>query len=341
MTNLRVRGIGDLLAFLPYHLGFHPTDSLILISLSEGKLAFVHRLDRPAAGQRTDPGEVSLVLAALRRQPPDNVLIVGYGPGEQLSASAQQLREDLLGYGLPISEVVVVEQGRWRSVLCTDPQCCPADGQPLPEPSSVPAVCEYVGYGVSPSPDRAGLVRLLRPSLQSEVTSAFHEAVQQRRRGGPALADQAWRRATLRAWTQVLAEQAEASVRGLALAGLTEADSRDAVLAALSPAVVPPAILAPAAQEDLRRLASWQAADDLEECQRRRAVLVQLVREAPVQVRAPACTVLAIYAWSLGDGAMARVGLDEAFESDPSYPLADLMRRLLLLQVRPQDLSLS
>lgn len=340
MTSLRVCGVGDLLAFLPYHLGFHPTDSLVLISLVDGRLGVVQRVDRPTPGSRCDADEVRLVVRAVRRQPPQDMLLVAYGRVEDVAVPAGNLRADLLGHGLPVSDALVVDGGRWRSLMCADSNCCPPRGRVLPDPSAVPAVCEFVGRGASPAPDRTGFVELLREVEQPAVRAGFEEARQQRETSSGA-AVQEWRRESLHAWSQVVAQEADSHTRGAALAGLLDVQCRDAVLAALAPAIVPAEVLAGACRLDVTRYGPTRAPDDLEESLRRRALLICLARESPPAARAPTCTVLAVFAWSLGDGAMARVALAEAFDSEPSYPLADLVRRLILLQVRPEDLQAS
>lgn len=70
-----------------------------------------------------------LLLACTRSQP---ALLVRFGPGddaETLLAAAK------LGAGL--LDVLVVQHGSWRSLLCQDAACCPTQGHPLPESSSI------------------------------------------------------------------------------------------------------------------------------------------------------------------------------------------------------------
>lgn len=42
-------------------------------------------------------------------------------------------------YGLNVLDAVTVVGGRWRSVGCTNPACCPPEGNPMPEPVEPPA----------------------------------------------------------------------------------------------------------------------------------------------------------------------------------------------------------
>lgn len=68
-----------------------------------------------------------LLLACTRSQP---ALLVRFGPGDDAGTllAATSLGARLL-------DVLVVHNGRWRSLLCRDAACCPAQGRLLPESS--------------------------------------------------------------------------------------------------------------------------------------------------------------------------------------------------------------
>ena len=48
-TCIRLGGPSDILAVLPYQLGFHPRDSLVVVSLHGTRMGLVQRIDLPAA----------------------------------------------------------------------------------------------------------------------------------------------------------------------------------------------------------------------------------------------------------------------------------------------------
>jgi hypothetical protein len=64
------------------------------------------------------------------------------------------------------------------------------------------------------------------------------------------------------------------------------------------------------------------------------ARLQWLVRAVPDEHSAPALTVLANYAWWLGDGALTRVALERALTHAPGYRLARLLERMVDLGLR-------
>lgn len=334
MRTLRVRGTGDLLAFLPYHLGFHPRYSVVVVALHDGRMGVVARMDRPRPpGEGLDAVDLAAVAGTLERARPDDVVVVVYGQRHGMLDDADELVQTLSDHGIPVGEVLAVHDGRWWSLLCTDDTCCPEQGHEVPAAASVPAVLEYVGCGADPLPDRSGLTDLLLPDPDAPLEAAFTDA-----RRAWASAGRGARRLALDAWQEVIAGTTDPRTRGFALAGLLDVQVRDMVLAALSPAVVPLCVLDEDSRADLAARGLPSGSEALEESLRRRALLAGLAREAPEAVRAPTLTVLAVYAWSVGDGAMSSVALEQATTADPWYALAGLVRRLLVLQVRPGEL---
>ena len=84
-TNaLKLKDPNELLAVIPYLLGFHPTRSLVLVCLSNNRIGLTQRLDLPQ-----DAHDVaSALLPSLITENPDAVILVGYETqaGESLPA---------------------------------------------------------------------------------------------------------------------------------------------------------------------------------------------------------------------------------------------------------------
>lgn len=68
--NLIVRGVGDLLAVVPYLLGYHPHDGLVLVATRRHKILCVLCGDDPA-----------LLAAVAAEHGPDGTFLIEYGPG--------------------------------------------------------------------------------------------------------------------------------------------------------------------------------------------------------------------------------------------------------------------
>ena len=49
MNSIRLRSPGDVVAVLPYQLGYHPHDSLVVVALRDRAVVLVERVDLPTA----------------------------------------------------------------------------------------------------------------------------------------------------------------------------------------------------------------------------------------------------------------------------------------------------
>ena len=79
-TPISLRGSGDLVATLPYQLGYHPRRSAVAVGLHDGTVGLVARVDLPPAAAVS--AAVEAFLAPFRREGPDGVLLVGYEDDE-------------------------------------------------------------------------------------------------------------------------------------------------------------------------------------------------------------------------------------------------------------------
>src|SRR5689334_7956094 len=136
---VRLRGPDDVVGILPWRLGFHPTESLVLVVLqgSRRRERLVMRLDLPAAD---DEAVVAGQTAARAVQADaDEVIVVVYTDerGRDGELPRWGLVDDLVGQldddGVDVPEAVLVSGGRRWSYLCSDPRCCPPEGVLLPE----------------------------------------------------------------------------------------------------------------------------------------------------------------------------------------------------------------
>ena len=74
-TCIRLGGPSDILAVLPYQLGFHPRESLVVVSLHGTRMGLVQRIDLPPPEHAA--AAVEAMLPPLRRDAPDGVLLLG------------------------------------------------------------------------------------------------------------------------------------------------------------------------------------------------------------------------------------------------------------------------
>jgi len=359
-TTIRLRGPADIIAVLPYHLGYRPADSLVVVCLRRNRIGVVGRVDLPPPD--VEPHLVALeLLPVVEREQPDAVVLVGFesrvGVAEPASTA---MRDALEGAGIRVLDRLVVREGRWWSLDC-DGDCCPADGEPVPPDESVPAVADYVLRGRRPAASRDGLAERLASRADagqdSRCAALIHDLATARRSRS---AHQRRRRQILEYWAQILdltsgSPDAVPRVPGAgddawvwAVVSLLDVQVRDLLIAWLCPGTLDlgvfPASLRRLAEAELppRSTLLWgrggdadpdDAAPDVADGVVERLAMV--CRAAPVELSPGPLTVLAHVAWWLGDGALARTALDRALAVDPDYRLAAILERMVDVAFRP------
>jgi hypothetical protein len=341
-NTINLRSPHELLAVVPFVLGFRPANSLVLLCLRDHRLGLTQRLDLPRA-EHADK-VVSALMPSLVAENPDSVVLIGYEnhAGESLPA-VESLSSALRSQQIDIHDRLVVRHGRWRSLDCNNPNCCPPGGSRVPELSDVPGiVAEFIGQGISPHPDREALARQLDAGPESVAVVKVLRSMQKARAkagdGQPVS-----RAELLAAWPRILNPEAPTITpkdAALAAMSLLDIEIRDGLVAWLSPGTLNINELGPEVQElfsglgkgwgeehsDPASIASQNAVQD---------ALIHLCAMLPDHVAAPALSVLASFTWWRGDGALARVALARALRCDPDYGLAKLLLQMVDLAIRP------
>lgn len=309
--TLRVRGPGDLLQAVPYLLGFHPSDSLVLVGLRAGRVAVTARVDLP---DLSAPGLVPDLLSALVRGGAQQLVAVVYAPGGRLSApqlpwraAVEQMVAGCDEVGIEVRDAILTCAGRWWSYLCADDGCCPADGHRLPEQTSViAAAATYAGLVALPA--REALAATLEPlpeaarrSLLPLVNRCEQTVAQQVHAGRGPRHERAVKRAIFAAARQ--SEQPEWSAESLDQQTLARFG------AALRTAAV--------------RDPLWVAIDGgrLDGC----GLWRELGRRLPSPYDAAPLFLLGWQSWRAGNGALAGMAAERALAADPGYSAADLL----------------
>lgn len=338
-TTIRLRGPADILAVLPYQLGFHPRDSIVAVVLHGQRLGMIARLDLPPEDHTREA--VAAMVGPVCRELPDRVLLVGYEPKPGASTAALEVVTDLLDLaGVEVSDVFVVRGGRWYDG--PDEASDGSRGQPVPDPVEVPAVADFVGLGRSAVPDRSELLTRLLPADDEQVAAVTDRLASLRTRvfgqPGPSIED------AMVVWDGLIAGDSRApTAREVAVLAwsLRDLQVRDALIAVLCPGTLP---LAALDLDVVRRLTAglrspaWADEETAESGQALdRAVerLSGVCRTLPDGEAAPLLTVLANLLWWRGDGALARVALDRALDCEEDYRLAQLLLRMVDLAIRP------
>lgn len=145
-TVVRVAGPEDLLAYIPYRLGFEPTESVVAVSLTgpRQRVGLVARVDLADLRLRQPDDPHGPDGAATARWLTDHVVadgadravVVLYTATDPTTPSgaarrAVDLLRARLERRLPGTEAWLVAPTGFRALDCADPMCCPAQGRPL------------------------------------------------------------------------------------------------------------------------------------------------------------------------------------------------------------------
>jgi hypothetical protein len=201
LPRIRISDPGELIETVPYLLGFHPRQSLVLVGFADAggfagpqRIQVTVRLDLPdrLPGHLDVPALRPLgeVLRRAESGAMAAVLVTDSVPGDPRRSAELLACRDLLAVamaeaGIEILDVLVATDRRWWSLCCEQPECCPSAGH------------ERV-LGCSPAAAQAtfaGLVAL--PDRESLVASLAGQSIEQRSALLPALAEAQRRRASI------------------------------------------------------------------------------------------------------------------------------------------------
>ena len=350
--------MAGILAVIPYLLGFHPSNSLVVIGIGppRGQIKLAFRYDLPDPPDAVQARDIAAhAVAVLKRQQIDQVIVVGYGPGTLVTPVAELLRARIDRAQITLRDLVRVEDSRYWSYLCQGADCCPAEGVPF-DALAHPAAAALTTAGLPAYPDRAALSRSLAPltgaaaesmKLATEralrrgeqlVAAALRPAIgdvtappgpgpaasapslpRRRRPGQPASAPGATRRAASRRVTMD-------AMRLFVEAGRRAARDAIAIYRAGGQITDDDQIAwLSVALTDLRVRDDAWARMDPEHRDAHLRLWTDVVRRAcPAYVPAPA-SLLAFTAWQSGDGALANIAIERALDADPAYSMALLL----------------
>ncbi len=321
LPAISVRDERDLLAFVPYTLGFQPEESLVVVTVTAGGQPFLARVDLPYdRGTRRATAD-ELARAALVNGA-RTVSVVLYTDDDLVAGAVVRVLHDRLGrVGLELAWALRADGSRWYPMVGPR-RAATADGVPYDltdHALASQAVLEgrlihrtrreLADSLVVADPDRAeevgeaaaALVPLSLPSGPSTGTARAlleSEAGWLTRTVAARLSAEARLRAAMDAVTQARI-----------LRALAQRDCRDLLLAGLSRA------------EAARHVELWR----------------ELVRSTPAHLVAPVAAVLALTSWLNGDGALAWCAVERSLEADPDQSLARVVGDLLTSATPPSS----
>lgn len=314
-----------LLSVVPSLLGFVPADSVVMLCLAERRLGLTMRVDLPQNAQEAQD-MVESVLPTILRQHVDSVVLIGYEtvtPRVLTAAALRVLAEVVAMTDLSLTgDLVVVTERGWEHLEC---DCCP-EPHPVPEDTAA-ALTARVASGIAPAASRAEVAARVQCTDRAEEVRAAAAQV-----SGGQVRDVD---AVALAWGRLLdpgssLEAIPAPVLALAARGLAAPtrEMRDALMGWLCPGSFPLDALDQTAVRAVQSSVGEQWGAGMMDR------LCQVCAALPDEDAVPSLTLLAAYAWWVGNGTVAWSALDRAGAIDPGYRMAELLRRMVGAGIR-------
>ncbi|MFJ8911428.1 DUF4192 domain-containing protein [Amycolatopsis sp. NPDC102389] len=321
-TKVDLTDPADLLAAIPYLLGFHPEDSVVVFGLrgpGRMKQGLVMRVDLPPPSLEQDQARDLAVRLAMTGHTGATVAVIGGGTANKAGRPprrrfVRRLEASLAEYEISLTHSVwapsIAAGARWG---CYRERTC---GGVLPDPRDSVAAAVVTGAGQITRASRDELERLFDPVAP--------ETLDRRTDLLTRMADPPWRG---RDPVQAGVAEVNAALTRIADGDPTITDDQAVRLAwALSLVEVRGACLLTAAPAE-SRLA--RTAEEL---------WLRLAREFPAPEAAEALALKAHAAYVRGDLATAGIALARAGEADPDHGLTKLLTTALHTMVQPSEL---
>lgn len=316
--TVRLEDLTDLCAAVPHLLGFHPTESIVVVGVvgEHERIEFTLRLDLPDPEDEAVVAEICAQRMAHAGAHAVLVFVYTADPIVDGELPRRSLVDTVAApLGVPLRDAVLVAGDRVWSYICADSGCCPPEGRVM-------------------RPDSAGSVALAAAhALNGDVVLPDRDAVVATTTAVGGLAAVSMRQAIARAGLERWPADDELVGDSLAFV--------DRLTAAYADGAVE------LSHDDAARFATRlfdlevrdelivRLADGNDELTR---LVTDVARLAQPPFDAPAATLLAVAAYFRGHGVVAVAAAERALATDPSYSLARLLLDALERQVHPQHL---
>lgn len=309
---ISLRSPAALCCAIPHLLGFHPSDSAVILWMHGGRILLTQRIDLP---EKHELAEWSAAVWGHQAAEIADEMVVALvsdradDPRLDKAFAAITARAD--GLGITIRDGLHLNGDRWRSLLCRDANCCPSEGRPIDPDLRAMVAAEFAAEAAPPASSRDCIIDSLNPDpaavdavLKTGILSRLHRP---RRR-------EAWRDSCLTNmghWWRAEAQVAPPVRMAQLLLGLRDIRVRDTVL--------------------------WELCHlDGAGLRRAKTQLLRLLRSAPEGDVAPIATCVGIASWLNGDGVRAMAAVVRALQDDPHYEMGRMLGAAVAAGLPPE-----
>ncbi|MDH6538203.1 DUF4192 domain-containing protein [Streptomyces lavendulae] len=352
-SRITLRSPAELADALPYMLGFHPTDSLVMVAVHGEGGRFGGRLRvgipaTPAEWEDTARQVAECLVRGSERRggKPDGIVVFlcqdpragesGQRVMTRLRPLAQRVRLACGALDVPVLEALCLSGGRYWSYTCDDSGCCPAEGNPLAPPgtSVMAAAATFAGLQVR------GSLKEIESRLAPLVGAGAAEQEEALDRAAVALVPKILDGATRQEVGAETIALAKTLMRRLTLAppveGGPRADDWDDALLGHDEAA---AVILGLQDREIRDIAAeWMEGDEAAPALRLWRALARRCVGAYGEHAAAPLTLAGWVSWSGGDEPTARIALGLALRADSEYRFAQLLHHACNEGIDPEGL---
>ncbi|MER6319798.1 DUF4192 domain-containing protein [Streptomyces sp. NPDC001581] len=351
--QITLRSPAELADALPYMLGFHPSDSLVLVAVhgEGGRFGGRLRVGIPTASAEWEDTARQVADCLIRGSErrggkPDGIVVYlcqeprGEESGRRvmtrLRPLAQRIRLACGALDVPVLEALCLSEGRFWSYVCPDERCCPAEGTRLAAvgTSVMAAAATFAGLQVRGSlKEIEGRLAPLRGAVAAEAERALDRAAAALM---PRILDGATRE-EVGAETISLARDL---MRRMTLAppaeGGTHADDWDDALLGHDEAAT---LILGLQDREIRDIAAeWMEDEEAAPALRLWRALARRCVGAYGEHAAAPLTLAGWVSWSTGDEPTARIAFGLALRADAEYRFAQLLHHACNEGIDPEGL---
>ena len=313
--EIQIDGPANLLATVPFLLGFHPEKSLVIVAVKgqHDQVVVSMTLDLPDKIKDLDAKFMSNLKDTLKRSGADGLVAMFYVEAKphRLQSISELLMKEI-STEFHVRDILWVCDGNWASYLCSDESCCPKEGRKLEIDKPSLAKTELVLAGRSVVSKRSDINNFLEiTTVNQDLIPILSQLARQKAKAEHSQALEKWESSQFKFLTAKKAIQdLNLKLSARLLFGLTDIPIRDALLAH---------------HIDLAQINEDPNQYLFEIAQN----WAEVAKVSPEAFRPPICTCVAIFMWQAGEGILARSAVGFALAQDPQFHLAKLINNAL------------
>jgi hypothetical protein len=316
LSAVRATGPADLLALVPGLLGFHPEDSLVVMTIGDATHTFHARIDLPADFAELDDVRAHITQVSVRNGVRSLALLAYTDDARLAETVVAGVGASLCDAGVDVVCAVRADGARWWSLHRSAD-----DGPGTPyDVGSHPLMAQAVVDGTVVLRSRQELADTLvgtDPAAIDEVARLVTEVVNGLAHAADSLLQDGarhhlvvegrWVRHRVRRYLRDGVRLDDLDVARLLVLIELSTEVRDVAWAEMTHANAP------------RHVDLWR----------------DLVRRSPADLRAAPAALLGFAAWLSGHGALAWCAVDRAHDAQPDYRMASLLTQVLATGMPP------